>query len=86
MKPFLLLALLYLASLAPAHAQAPLGVKPLDQFFAAVEGKSAAPLQPYLTDETRVDQLPAAYTAQLLPQLLAAIGPVSGARLVRQQP
>ena len=79
------MALLQLTGAGAAWAQTALGVKPLDQFFEAVERKSVAPLQPYLTDRTQVDQLPAAYTAQLLPQLLAAVGPVSGVRLIRQQ-
>jgi len=69
-----------------ARAQQATGVPALDQLVAALNGKSLAPVQPYLTPETRVGSLPPAYTERVLAQLLPQYGPVEGLRIVRQEP
>ena len=69
-----------------ALAQQATGVPALDQLVAALNGKSLAPVQPYLTPETRVGGLPAAYTTRVLTQLLPQYGPIEGLRIVRQEP
>lgn len=69
-----------------ALAQQPTGVAALDQLVAALNSQSAAPVQPYLTPETRVGGLPPAYTGQALAKLLPLVGPVEGLRIVRQEP
>lgn len=79
--------LLLCCSLRPmARAQQATGVPALDQLVIALNGKSLAPVQPYLTPETRVSSLPAAYTGRALAQLLPQYGPVEGLRIVRQEP
>jgi hypothetical protein len=84
MKAFLLLAWLCVGAAGTCLAQQ-LAIKPLDQLVAAINSKSLEPLQPYLTESTRVGTLPAAYTAQVLAQLIPQFGPVEAARLVRQE-
>ncbi len=69
-----------------AHAQQATGVPALDQLVAALNSQSLAPVQPYLTPETRVGSLPPAYTERVLAQLLPQYSPVQGLRLVRQEP
>jgi len=72
--------------LRAAYAQQATGVPALDQLVAALNGKSLAPVQSYLTPETRVGSLPPAYTERVLAQLLPQYGPVEGLRIVRQEP
>jgi predicted aspartyl protease len=67
-------------------AQQPTGVAALDQLVVGFNSKSLAPVQPYLTPETRVGSLPASYTGQVLAKLLPQYGPVDGLRIVRQEP
>jgi len=69
-----------------ALAQQATGVAALDQLVAALNSKSLAPVQPYLTPETRVGSLPPAYTERVLAQLLPQYGPVENLRIVRQEP
>lgn len=78
--------LLYCGLARAALAQEATGVAALDQLVAALNSKSLAPVQPYLTPETRVSSLPAAYTGRALAQLLPQYGPVEGLRIVRQEP
>ncbi|NVO32249.1 pepsin/retropepsin-like aspartic protease family protein [Hymenobacter lapidiphilus] len=84
MKKLLLLLVLLVSG--TAQAQQPLGVPALDQLVTALNTKSVAPLQPYLTPETRIGTLPAAYTGQVLAQVLAQGAPVESSRLVSQTP
>jgi hypothetical protein len=77
--------LLYFGLLQAALAQQATGVAALDQLVAALNSKSLGPVQPYLTPETRVGNLPPAYTGRALAQLLQ-VGPVEGLRIVRQEP
>ncbi|GAB3635608.1 aspartyl protease family protein [Hymenobacter arcticus] len=86
MQKLLYFLLLYCGLAPVALAQQATGVAALDQLVAALNGKSLAPVQPYLTPETRVGSLPAAYTTQLLTQLLPQYGPIEGLRVVRQEP
>lgn len=81
-----LLLLLGWVLLPVARAQQATGVPALDQLVAALNGKSLAPVQPFLTPETRVGSLPPAYTERILAQLLPQYGPVESLRLVRQEP
>ena len=81
-----LLLLFCCGLLRAAHAQQATGVPALDQLVAALNSQSVAPVQPYLTSETRVGSLPPAYTERVLAQLLPQYGPVQGLRLVRQEP
>ncbi|MBC8082703.1 MAG: retropepsin-like domain-containing protein [Hymenobacter sp.] len=85
MKKIFLSVILSLSSLGAAVAQSATGVPAIDQFVAAANRQSVEGLRPYLTADTRVDALPAAYTPQVLAQLLPKFGPVEGARLVRQE-
>ncbi|MDO7884490.1 aspartyl protease family protein [Hymenobacter cheonanensis] len=78
--------LLYCGLARAALAQQPTGVAALDQLVAALNSKSLAPVQPYLTPETRVSGLPATYTGPALARLLPQYGPVEGLRIVRQEP
>jgi hypothetical protein len=78
--------LLFLGLVQAAQAQQPTGVAALDQLVVALNSKSLAPVQPYLTPATRVGSLPAAYTERLLTQLLPQYGPVEELRIVRQEP
>ena len=79
--------LLLLWGLVPgAWAQQATGIPALDQLVAALNQQSVAPLQPYLTPETRVGSLPPAYTARVLAQLVPQFGPVESLRVVRQEP
>jgi predicted aspartyl protease len=78
--------LFYCGLLSAARAQQATGVLALDQLVVALNAKSLAPVQPYLTPETRVGSLPPAYTERVLAQLLPQYGPVQGLRLVRQEP
>lgn len=80
-----LAGLLLLTLAGPARAQAALGVEPLDQLLAALNQGSVAPLQPYLTPNTRVGRLPATYTEVALAQLVPQFGPVTAARVLRHQ-
>ena len=81
-----LLLLLCCGLLPTAWAQQATGVPALDQLVAALNGKSLAPVQPFLTPETRVGSLPPAYTERVLAQLLPQYGPVESLRIVRQEP
>ncbi|WP_380282819.1 hypothetical protein [Hymenobacter rubripertinctus] len=65
-------------------AQPALGIEALDTLVVALNTQSTAVLEPYLRADTRIDQLPAAYTALVLAQLVARALPVEDARLVRQ--
>jgi hypothetical protein len=78
--------LCYCSLLQAVRAQQATGVPALDQLVAALNANSLAPVQPYLTPETRVGSLPPAYTERVLAQLLPQYGPVQGLRLVRQEP
>ncbi|QKG58529.1 aspartyl protease family protein [Hymenobacter sp. BRD128] len=78
--------LLYFGLLRAGLAQQPTGVAALDQLVVALNSKSLAPVQPYLTPDTRVGSLPPAYTGRALAQLLPQVGPVEGLRIVRQEP
>lgn len=84
MKTLLFSLALCLCSIGVALGQPPVGVKALDQLVAAINGKSLELLQPHLSTETRVGALPAAYTTQVLAQLIPQFGPVENVRLVRQ--
>lgn len=86
MKKLFLAVLCWLNFVAAARAQEATGVAPLDQLMAAINAKSVVPLQPCLTPETRLGSLPAAYTAQVLAQLIPQFGPLEGFRVVRQTP
>jgi hypothetical protein len=77
--------LLYFGLVRAVLAQQATGVAALDQLVAALNSKSVAPVQPYLTPETRVGRLPPAYTERALAQLVQ-VGPVDGLRIVRQEP
>lgn len=81
-----LLLLLVLLASGPVRAQPSLGVPALDQLVTALNAKSVAPLQPYLTPATRIGALPAAYTGQVLTQVLAQGAPVESSRLVSRTP
>ncbi|AMR27597.1 hypothetical protein A0257_11145 [Hymenobacter psoromatis] len=80
------MVLLLLAAAGAAGAQPATGIPALDQLVVALDSGSVAPLQPYLTSETRVGSLPPAYTARILAQLVPQFGPVEGLRVVRQEP
>ena len=84
MKKLFLAVFGWLSFLAAARAQQATGVVPLDQLVAAINAKSVGPLQPYLTPETRLGSLPAAYTGRVLAQLIPQFGPLEGFRVVRQ--
>ncbi|MDJ0366807.1 hypothetical protein QMK33_16760 [Hymenobacter sp. H14-R3] len=86
MQKLVFFFLLHCGLAQAALAQQATGVAALDQLVAALNGKSLVPVQPYLTPETRVGSLPAAYTTQVLAQLLPQYGPVEGLRIVRQEP
>jgi predicted aspartyl protease len=78
--------LLYCGLVRAVLAQQATGVPALDQLVAALNSKSLAPVQPYLTPETRVSSLPSVYTERALAQLLPQYGPVENLRIVRQEP
>jgi predicted aspartyl protease len=80
------LLLLYFGLVRAALAQQATGVPALDQLVVALNSKSLAPVQSYLTPETRVSSLPPAYTERALAQLLPQYGPVENLRIVRQEP
>ena len=83
----LLLNCLISSCIGAAQAQpTPTGMPALDQLTAALSAKSVAPLQVYLTPDTRIGSLPAAYTAQVLAQLVSQFGAVEAFRVVRQMP
>lgn len=84
MKTLFLAAFFCLNFLTAALAQPATGVAALDQLVAAINAKAVAPLQPYLTPETRLGSLPPAYTVPVLAQVMAQFGPVEGFRVVRQ--
>ncbi|MBC8084620.1 MAG: aspartyl protease family protein [Hymenobacter sp.] len=71
--------------IGPVLAQQPMGAKPLDQLLLAIANKSVEPLRAHLSEKTQIGKLPAAYTTQVLAQLIPQFGPVTNARLVRQQ-
>ncbi|MGI4874671.1 MAG: aspartyl protease family protein [Janthinobacterium lividum] len=76
---------LLLASSRGARAQQAVGIEPLDHLVAALTHGSVAELQPYLTPETRIGTLPAAYSAQVLAQLVPQFGAVEAIRVVRRE-
>ncbi|RZK51469.1 MAG: hypothetical protein EOO59_15000, partial [Hymenobacter sp.] len=78
--------LLFFGLSQAARAQQATGVAALDQLVVALNGKSLALVQPYLTPETHIGSLPATYTTQVLTQLLPQFGPVESLRIVRQEP
>ena len=86
MRKLLLLLVFLISGVATVRAQQPLGVPALDQLVTAFNAKSVAPLQSYLTPETRVGTLPAAYTGQVLAQVFAQGTSVESSRLVSQTP
>ncbi len=86
MRRFLATLLLWLAAAGAAGAQSATGIPALDQLVVALDSGSVAPVQPYLTAETRVGSLPPVYTARVLAQLVPRFGPVEGLRVVRQEP
>ena len=59
-RKLLLLLVFLISGVGTVRAQQPLGVPALDQLVSAFNAKSVAPLQSYLTPETRVGTLPAA--------------------------
>ena len=67
-----------------APAQSPIGIKALDALVAALNARSATPLQPFLTSATRVGGLDPAFTTQVLAQVLGGAKPVEAVGLVRR--
>ncbi|UOR04127.1 aspartyl protease family protein [Hymenobacter aerilatus] len=84
MRTFFCSFCLLLSLRLPAWAQAVTGSEPLDKLVAAMQAQSVAVVQPYLLAETRVSHLPAAYTAQVLAQMLPRFKDAATPRLVRQ--
>lgn len=85
MKIALLTLLLLGSCFSCAWAQQVLGLEPLDELVAAINQHSVANLQPYLTADTRVDGLPAAYTARALALAIPQFGTVEAIRVVRHE-
>lgn len=85
MKKLLLSLSLLWICLAAAAQQSGEVPPALTQLVAALNAKSVAPLQPYLTAETRIGTLPAAYTAQVLAQVVPQFGAVESWRVIRQE-
>ena len=85
MKTLFLLLAIGMGCIHSVMAQQPEGVKPIDQLLLAIANKSVEPLQPHLSEKTQIGKLPAAYTMQVLAQLIPQFGPVTNARLVSQQ-
>lgn len=86
MRAFLISVCLLLGLQLPAWAQTITGIEPLDKLVAAMQAQSATVVQPYLLPETQVSHLPAAYTAQVLAQMLPRFKDATEPRLVRQSP
>jgi Aspartyl protease len=62
-----------------------ISIEPLNQLIAAINENSIGLLTPYLTADTCFGALPAAYTLQVLAQIIPQFGPVHHVRLVRQE-
>lgn len=70
----------------PVWAQTTTSIEPLDKLVAAMQTQSTDLIKPYLLPETQISYLPAAYTPQVLAQMLPRFKEVEKMRVVRQTP
>ncbi len=62
-----------------------IGVEAIDKFVEAVNGKKYEILKPYISEQTKVGNVPPAYTEAVLSQMFAQLGRIAAARIVKTE-
>ena len=80
-------ALLTLLILLPSavYSQNQIGIKSLDALVRAVNAQDSELLKPFITERTKIGDLPANLTEQVLRQILTKVGKIESANLIRKE-